>query len=87
MEKFQEKYSFLEDYQELKQYVLKNRGNYNEKNELMTTISALKIVNRVAATIFKHKIYKKKHIEEEATEVNNRFFIFENEYPIAEQEI
>ena len=53
----------------------------------MTTISALKTENRVAATIFKHKIHKKKHTEEKATEVNNRFFIFENEYPIAEQEI
>ena len=38
MEKFQEKYSFLEDYQELEQYVLKNCGNYNEKNELITII-------------------------------------------------
>ena len=45
MEKFQEKYSFLEDYQELKQNVYKNCGNCNKKSELMTTVSALKTEN------------------------------------------
>ena len=42
-EKFQETDTFIENYQELKQYILTNCGNYNEKNELMTTIAALQL--------------------------------------------
>lgn len=44
-EKFQETDAFIENYQELKQHILTNCGNYNEKNELMSTIAALQLEN------------------------------------------
>ena len=60
MEKFQETDSLLKTIR----YVLKNRGNYNEKNELMTTIVALKLENQN----LKHELYNKSSIINNLTE-------------------
>ena len=59
-EKFQETDSLLKTIR----YVLKNRGNYNEKNELMTTIVALKLENQN----LKHELYNKSSIINNLTE-------------------
>ena len=59
-EKFQETDSLLKTIR----YVLKNRGNYNEKNEMMTTIVALKLENQN----LKHELYNKNSIINNLTE-------------------
>ena len=58
-EKFQETDSLLKTIR----YVLKNRGNYNEKNELMTIV-ALKLENQN----LKHELYNKSSIINNLTE-------------------
>ena len=68
-EKFQETDNFNEDYQELKQYFLKNCWNYNEKKELMTTIASLRLENQ----ILEKELYNKHIIINNLTRNETRF--------------
>ena len=53
--KFQKTDSFIKEYQELKQYVLKIRGNFNEKSELLNTIVTMDL----ATQSLKNELYNK----------------------------
>ena len=65
--KFQKTNSFIKEYQELKQNVLKIRGNFNENNELLNTIAAMDLGNQN----LKNELYNKNIIISNLTENRN----------------